>query len=482
MKTLFYAVVAVIVVLFATRNLPWSLDSYDQAKQAYVSYQMIESGDWWFQKTPDGETATKPPLAGWMSAALYFATAGRWLAAWVLPSLLSGLLLVWLVDRGTCLIARRSTASLDAWLLRAVAAAAVGLNLMAPHLAALVRTDMLLGLLLFVPGYMIWRKQKEQAAWTTAERLIFAAAVLASMLTKGPLIGVFVIPGLVGAWTLQRRWGQRFYGWCGWWPWVLPLAVFLLWAMAGIRWQPGFYEDVVLKEFAGRVTGEHKSQPVYYYVGQLLYRAAPWSVLLAVLALAPRGRELTRNRPEILWLACWTLGALVVMSLVPSKRTDRIFPVIPPAALWMIELLAAWNRDRLGRFPLRRTLAVLVVLSALFSGIYAGANVAQAYREDQGGLRRFAMKARAEAQQRGWALAVVAGRDEGVPMYAGVRQFSSTREARRLWHDGKISGLIVERDRLRKMADDLPGGEVLFESPPSSESGEIYLFLGRAVE
>lgn len=472
-------VVVLTVVLFATRKLPWSLEAYDQAKQAFVSYQMVESGHWWFQETPDGDTATKPPLAGWMSAGFYFLCGRHWFPAWIFPSLLSGLLLVWLLDRGAR-VCSLAPSSLDPYLLRSVAVAAVGLNLMAPHLSALVRTDMLLSFLLFVPGYMIWRKQKEQTGWTTGERLLFSLVVLASMMTKGPMVATFLLPGMVAAWWLLRRRGQRFFGWCGWWPWLVPLSIFLLWIGAGILWQPGFYEDVVVKEFAGRMTGAHKSQPIYYYVVQLLYRIAPWSFLLAGMALARRGRELARTRPEILWLACWTLGALIVMSLIPSKRTDRIFPVVPAACLWLVELVGGWQRERLGRFSLRKVLVGLVVLASLFSGIYAGTIVIDAYRADQGGLRRFARKARTEAQSKDWKLAVVLGRDEGMPMYAGTEKFISPEEAGELWQTQRISGLILDREYLPKMVDDLPGGQVLFESPPSRESGRTYVFFARA--
>ncbi len=465
------------MVLCTLRQLPWNLERYDQAKQAFVSYQMIGGGDWWYQQTPDGDTATKPPLAGWISAALYPLTGGHWFAAWIVPSFASALVLLWLLDRGACRLGRESEHHV--WTLRTVALAAFGLNLMTPHLATLVRTDMPLALLLFIPGYLIWRKQQERQLWTGGERVVFALAVLASMMTKGPLIGIFVVPGMAACWWLQRRQGEHFHGWAGWWPWLLPLAGFLAWTGAGILWHPGFYAEVVVKEFAGRVTGVHHSQPAYYYLWQLLIRILPWSVLLAVMALARRGRELARQRPEVLWLACWTLGALFVMSLIPSKRTDRIFPVVPPACLWLVSLLAHWKSERFFRWPMRRLLVGCVITAAFFSSIYAGAKVHEARHEDHGGLVRFAKRARVYADQRGWALAVAGSRDEGLPMYAGVEQFLSRRKIIGLWRDGAISGVVIAQDRLGKYCKDLPGSRVLFKSPQSVESGKSYVFVGR---
>src|SRR5206468_6291387 len=53
---------AVIVILFAVANLPWQLDDYDQAKQAFSSFEIVKEGHWFYQHTPHEGVATKPPL------------------------------------------------------------------------------------------------------------------------------------------------------------------------------------------------------------------------------------------------------------------------------------------------------------------------------------------------------------------------------------------------------------------------------------
>src|SRR5215212_9898949 len=78
----------VALALFVIANLPWQLDDYDQAKQAFTSFQMVTEGHWLYQTTPHERLATKPPLVGWTSAALYSVTRS-WDIAWRLPSLLS---------------------------------------------------------------------------------------------------------------------------------------------------------------------------------------------------------------------------------------------------------------------------------------------------------------------------------------------------------------------------------------------------------
>ena len=91
-------VVVLTIGLWAVTNLPWNLDEYDQAKQAFTSFEMVKQGHWIYQHTPNGWVATKPPLVGWISAALLSVT-GSWELAWRLPSFLAGLVLLFLILR-----------------------------------------------------------------------------------------------------------------------------------------------------------------------------------------------------------------------------------------------------------------------------------------------------------------------------------------------------------------------------------------------
>src|SRR5437763_3229327 len=85
-----WVVAALIIVLFAIANIPWQLDDYDQAKQAFTSFEMVQQGHWFYQRTPNGWVATKPPLVGWISAALFVVTRS-WELSWRLPSFLSAI-------------------------------------------------------------------------------------------------------------------------------------------------------------------------------------------------------------------------------------------------------------------------------------------------------------------------------------------------------------------------------------------------------
>ena len=82
--------------------------------------------------------------------------------------------------------------------------------------------------------------------------------------------------------------------------------------------QPGFFDEVVMREFLGRF-GEtiHRPQPLYFYLPHLVHKFAPWSILLIAIAIfdlvSRRWRIGTAFReisPDIFWLLCWSLGGV----------------------------------------------------------------------------------------------------------------------------------------------------------------------------
>ena len=145
-------IVAVSFLLFLIGNLPWHLDDYDQAKQAFTSFQMIKESRWFYQQTPHEHVATKPPLLGWISAGFF------------------------------------------------------GLNLVTPRLAALVRTDMPLALVIFLIGLLIWKKIREGTEWRVRDQIYVFALLAIAMLIKGPIVYAFLLPGIaLFEWRRRRH-------------------------------------------------------------------------------------------------------------------------------------------------------------------------------------------------------------------------------------------------------------------------------------
>src|SRR5213082_2013966 len=207
------------ITLFLIANLPWQLDDYDQAKQAFTSFEMVKESHWLYQHTPHEGVATKPPFVGWISAA-FFTVTRSWEIAWRLPSLVAALALAFVLFR----------AANDAYgtVAAIIALSAFGLNLVSPRLATLVRTDMPLALAIFLIGLLIWEKIRCGDEWELRDQIYVFVLLTAAMLIKGPIVYAFLLPGIA---LFQVHHGRtRPEGvpsnstWSGWWPWVASFA------------------------------------------------------------------------------------------------------------------------------------------------------------------------------------------------------------------------------------------------------------------
>ncbi|MEP6822524.1 MAG: glycosyltransferase family 39 protein [Chthoniobacterales bacterium] len=436
----FWIVAILITVLFAARNYPFHLDDYEQAKQAFTSFEMVEQGHWLYQHTPNERIATKPPLVGWISAAIFELTRW-WEIAWRLPSLAAAILLLAILARSVS-AAYGSASGL-------LAMSAFGFNMLSPRLATLVRTDMVLALIVFLLGWRIWRKiRSDEEKWETRDRVMMFALLTASMLIKGPIVAAFLLPGMLLFHWLRRN--SKISAWFGWWPWLAALAVFGLWVAGGIAWVPDFYEQVVLREFAGRFSETvHRPQPIYFYVPHLLHKFAPWSILMIALALVGwrSGSESFRERwralpPEMAWLICWVFGGLLVMSLVPSKRVDRIFPVVPPLCLLLAAQYArasAWKQ---------RWSTLAIAVAALGLTGYVASEIVGAVRSRENALAKFGEAVRSEATARGWRYEVIGGKEEGLLLYLRKTHFSKRDQIIARWNAGELDALVLPAEEL----------------------------------
>jgi 4-amino-4-deoxy-L-arabinose transferase-like glycosyltransferase len=488
----FRIIFVIMIALFATANLPWTLDDYDQAKQAFISYQMLEQQRWLFQTTPTeglpaiGERHTrfhissKPPGVGWVSAGFYLLTRS-WDLAWRLPSFLAAAALAALIFR----IAKNAFGDFAA----VIALAAFGFNVLSARLATLVRTDMALALASFAAGAIMFEKVRTQRAWTTRDRALLFGFLVAAMFIKGPIVWAFVLPPLL-IYSLRRKWRDDFRSaWSGWWPWLASLAIFLIWAIAGVLFVPGFYHDVVRIEFAGRFhEGIHHSQPLLFYIPHLLEKFAPWSVviiLLFLLAAHQRWRGPTRSSaqisPETWWLITWALGGIVVMSLIPSKRVDRIFPAVPPLCLLLAAQMKFLAPDAGARRRLQTIAVILIVLAGVLVAGYTATRVVYGYRTDRDVLDKFGSQVRQVARREGLRYEVLRSPDEGLLLYLQRPRFLTLEGAVELWQSGVINSLVARRSDIAELArfPDLALPPRL-DATKKDEQATSYIFVTRS--
>lgn len=469
------------IILFAFANLPWELESYDQAKQAFVSWQMVNApvsftateakaspNRFIYQETPGGKVATKPPLIGWVAAGFYEVTRS-WEVAWRLPSLCAAVVMAWLLWRSGSLFGNVGGL---------IALSAFSFNLLTPRLATLVRTDMPLALVAFLIAWLFFDQIRKLAPWTARERFILFLLLAASMLIKGPIVYAFVLPAMVlFAWRYRGESIARSIA-TGWWPWIFSLAIFIGWVVGGVETMPRFYQKVVLREFVGRFSETfHRPQPILFYIPHLLHKWAPWSLLLIALlvmryraARPPAATEVKPKRrwfgdwsPELFWLLAWGIGGLIVMSCIPSKRVDRIFPALPPLCL----LLGAMVGERFARGSdpesrlqskvLARGCAVAVLLAAICTFGYAGSRIVSGFAKQRDALVKCGREFRTRATKNHWRYAVLKTSTEALVFYLDVPGFTSESEALRRWKEGELDTLIGSEKRIESVQAELGG-------------------------
>jgi hypothetical protein len=308
--------------------------------------------------------------------------------------------------------------------------------------------------------------------------------------------------------------------WPGWWPWIASLAVFLLWVTGGILFQPGFFDEVVMREFVGRF-GEtiHRPQPLYFYLPHLLHKFAPWSVLIIGIAFVDLHSRKWRLRsafremsPETLWLLCWSVGGLILMSLIPSKRVDRIFPIIPPLCLLLaaqIARLVACSHGSVNRsstsddvgltghppsqgcgeagrpvatenaMRIYRWAAAALVISVLFTGGYTISKVISGYRYQRNALAIFGREVRREAAAHHWRYEVVSARDEGLLLYLRRMHFIEPDNAVAEWNGGKLDALIASKEKASGLMPQLTSVALsqLKSNERKKEQGTSYVLI-----
>lgn len=344
-----FTLVAVIRV-----TAPSDLATGDQPYQAAYIRDITERGAWIVQHLDDGTPASKPPLYNWLAAAPILALGVTNDFLLKLPSLLAGLAALFL----TWSIAR------DVSTERAALFAGVLLvcSTMFSKQIYFARTDMLLALFVIA---QIW-------AAIRLRPVVFWIAAALAMLTKGPIGVVIPLVALVVWWWRDGVLRERLRSMRVAWGLLLSLVPLGIWFAAAVSvggdevWQQLVVRETVDRFAAGSKSMEHK-HPLYY-VPHFLSRMAPAS-LLAVPALIALRRSRAERLP-IVAVAWWFIAPFVLLSLVPSKRVDRLFPIFPAVCI-----LAAWALDRwLSGQPVRGFSAVVRAIGILL--IAAGLVVA----------------------------------------------------------------------------------------------------------
>ena len=185
-------------------------------------------------------------------------------------------------------------------------------------------------------------------------------------------------------------------------------------------------------------------------------RARRWNIRAAF-------REMSSGT---LWLICWSIGGLILMSIIPSKRVDRIFPVIPPLCLLVATQAARFLNGEKQRARNFRWATAILALAVLFSGGYAASRVVSGYRDHRDALSIFGRRVREEAARNHWRYEAVGSTDEGLPLYLMRPHFLKPEAAVAKWNNREIDALAVPSNQTLDFIRELHHSTRRFESVP----------------
>ncbi len=341
---------------------PSDLYRGDQGKQLDYVMDIAARGNWLVQHHEGGTIASKPPLYNWLAAPLLIALGKPSEFAVKLPSLMAGAL-AWLLlwDLARRLFNRQTAFWGTLFFI---------ISSMFAKQVYYARTDMLLALLIVIQMWAAARWEEglnKKSAPSFRNKWLWAlwGGGGLAVLAKGPIGIILPHAGLAFYWFWRRRFFGRYWK-SGWW-WggallILPAALWLgaVYISEGKETWIGIYERMAVDEHWDRLrdvsSKSHENKPFYWYLPHLAARMSPWSWLAAA-ALFFLPWKSFRQRAEpgekdgqpfqgALFAFCWLAAGLILLSAVPSKRVDRVFPMVPALCLLAGWIFEAFLRKR----------------------------------------------------------------------------------------------------------------------------------------
>lgn len=385
--TLAILVIFTLVTFFAnTGALPTDIM---EERNVVTAREMVSDGNW-LVPTMNGQLRLeKPPLPTWVAGAIE-AVCPNNLGAQRLAAGAMGCLWTWFLFLTARYIARRTD--------YAIIATVVFLTCYNTVLMGRSATwDIYCHALMMGAIYLLLRALNEERDYRW--QLPLAGLFLGlSWLSKGPVsFYTLLLPFLLSIVTLPSITTR------GKWPYLgIMLGVAVVvggWWYAYLLIMHGDAVTAVMAKETGAWTN-HNVRPWWYYWRFFLEMGA-WALpALASLALTYWKHHITMKRTYLITF-CWTVGSLVLLSLMPEKKMRYLLPSLAPCALLVAcilthlkDTLASGKTDRFVRtlFVAQSVLLILVMLGsavALF-GLHAASVISVPMRLIAAALLSFA--------------------------------------------------------------------------------------------
>lgn len=361
-----YFLVLLALLLWGGEYMQRGLWAPDEARYALISREMRQDSHW-LVPFRQGEFYThKPPLMFWLTNTAVAAGLPERVAARV-PSFFGALMSLWAITR---LAARWFDARTSWWV-----ALLLPTSFLFWNKGGFGQIDALLLGLEMMGLFLLFTSDPTKSARRIPAYLFFGLAMLA----KGP-VGLLVPMAVYAAASFVGNEGARTRGWHWIWGPLLALALPGLW-LAAAWWQgapDGFFQELLLKQNVGRVTGEFGGhlRPWYYFLLYFPLDFLPWSILLPLSALALLRRD--DDPKDFRRLLAWIGTVILLFSFGASKRNLYILLAHPAAALLVAASIPNWSL--VSSAFIRRSRALLLAFTGIVTvGLIATVFVPRAH-------------------------------------------------------------------------------------------------------
>ncbi len=294
-----------------------------EARNFTTAREMLNDGNW-LLTTLNGEARyQKPPLPTWLTAFSAAVFSLKSLAALRLPAAIMAIILVFLSFKLSEKITQNRTYAF-------VSALILGTSF---YLVASGRDG---NWDIYTHGFMMVCIYQLYLFFTEAKKKFLHAFLAAlffgfSFMSKGPVsMYALLLPFLISFGIVYKYKNIKSR--------ILPLLLFLVVSAILSGWWHLYtytYDPVAVAEITKRETSNwtgYNVRPFYYY-WSFFTQSGVWTIPAFIGLLFPYLKNRVRNKRAYLFTFLWTILSLVLLSIIPEKKSRYLLPVLIPLAL-----------------------------------------------------------------------------------------------------------------------------------------------------
>ncbi|QLE00456.1 glycosyltransferase family 39 protein [Galbibacter sp. BG1] len=332
-----------------------------EARNFVTAREMLHQGNWVLTTMNDYPRYEKPPLPTWLTAISAYIFGVHNLFALRLPASLSAIVLVFFVYKIAVLLFQNKKLSFYAALILPTSFYIIfsGRN---------GQWDIFTHSFMVVSIYFLIKTVKfDRNKWLNA--ILGGIFFGCSFLSKGPVsLYALWLPFLIAFGVAYKSELKRNR--------ILPFLTMLgLGLLIGISWfayvryaDPESFLEIATEE-AGNWTS-YNVRPFYYY-WSFFTQSGIWTIPAFVALLFPYLKNKVSDKKAYLFSFTWTMAAVVLLSIIPEKKSRYLLPVLIPMALntaFYIEyLILHFNSlKKAEKFPVYFNFGLIAVIGIVF--------------------------------------------------------------------------------------------------------------------